>query len=112
MVIWVCSARGDLVICALSYSGETEEASAPAPARSRGCGDALVSFCCATRSTLALASDVVLDVSVEQEACGMGLAPTASTTVMLALGDGFGHRRIAQKKAFRAEGLRRPASRR
>jgi arabinose-5-phosphate isomerase len=53
-------------------------------------------------STLALASDVALDLSVEQEACGMGLAPTASTTVMLALGDALAIA-VSLKKGFRAE---------
>jgi arabinose-5-phosphate isomerase len=65
-------AKGDLVL-ALSYSGETEEILRLLPTLKR-MGDAVISFCCAMRSTLALASDVVLDVSVEQEACGMGLA--------------------------------------
>jgi arabinose-5-phosphate isomerase len=45
---------------------------------------------------------VVLDLSVEQEACGMGLAPTASTTVMLALGDALAIA-VSLKKGFRAE---------
>jgi len=93
-------AKGDLVL-ALSYSGETEEILRLLPTLKR-MGDALISFCCAMRSTLALASDVVLDVSVEQEACGMGLAPTASTTVMLALGDALAIAASLQK-GFRAE---------
>src|ERR1700728_2655172 len=53
-------------------------------------------------STLALASDVALDLSVEQEACGLGLAPTASTTVMLALGDALAIA-VSLRKGFRAE---------
>jgi arabinose-5-phosphate isomerase len=53
-------------------------------------------------STLALASDIALDLSIEQEACGMGLAPTASTTVMLALGDALAVA-VSLKKGFRAE---------
>src|SRR5271154_5529660 len=93
-------AKGDLVL-ALSYSGETEEIVRLLPTLKR-MGDALISFCCALRSTLALASDVVLDVSVEQEACGLGLAPTASTTVMLALGDALAIA-ASQEKGFRAE---------
>jgi arabinose-5-phosphate isomerase len=93
-------AKGDLVL-ALSYSGETEEILRLLPTLKR-MGDAVISFCCAMRSTLALASDVVLDVSVEQEACGMGLAPTASTTVMLALGDALAIAASLQK-GFRAE---------
>jgi arabinose-5-phosphate isomerase len=93
-------AKGDLVL-ALSSSGETEEILRLLPALKR-IGDALISFCCAMTSTLALASDVALDLSIEQEACGMGLAPTASTTVMLALGDALAVA-VSLKKGFRAE---------
>jgi arabinose-5-phosphate isomerase len=93
-------AKGDLVL-ALSYSGETEEILRLLPTLKRT-GDALISFCCAMSSTLALASDVTLDVSVEQEACGLGLAPTASTTVMLALGDALAVA-ASLEKGFRAE---------
>jgi arabinose-5-phosphate isomerase len=93
-------ARGDVVL-ALSASGETEEILRLLPALKR-VGDALISFCCAMGSTLALASDVALDLSIEQEACGMGLAPTASTTVMLALGDALAVA-VSLKKGFRAE---------
>src|SRR6202453_1404882 len=93
-------AKGDLVL-ALSSSGETEEILRLLPALKR-VGDALISFCCAMTSTLALASDIALDLSVEQEACGIGLAPTASTTVMLALGDALAVA-VSLKKGFRAE---------
>ena len=93
-------AKGDLVL-ALSSSGETEEILRLLPTLKR-MGDALISFCCAMNSTLALASDVALDLSIEQEACGMGLAPTASTTVMLALGDALAVA-VSLKKGFRAE---------
>jgi arabinose-5-phosphate isomerase len=93
-------AKGDVVL-ALSASGETEEILRLLPALKR-VGDALISFCCAMTSTLALASDIALDLSVEQEACGMGLAPTASTTVMLALGDALAVA-VSLKKGFRAE---------
>ncbi|MGA3226452.1 MAG: KpsF/GutQ family sugar-phosphate isomerase [Acidobacteriaceae bacterium] len=93
-------AKGDLVL-ALSSSGETEEILRLLPTLKR-IGDALISFCCSMTSTLALASDVALDLSVEQEACGMGLAPTASTTVMLALGDALAIA-VSLKKGFRAE---------
>jgi arabinose-5-phosphate isomerase len=93
-------AKGDMVL-ALSASGETEEILRLLPALKR-VGDALISFCCAMTSTLALASDIALDLSIEQEACGMGLAPTASTTVMLALGDALAVA-VSLKKGFRAE---------
>jgi arabinose-5-phosphate isomerase len=53
-------------------------------------------------STLATAADVALDCSVAQEACGLGLAPTASTTAMLALGDGLAMA-LAEKRGFKEE---------
>jgi arabinose-5-phosphate isomerase len=53
-------------------------------------------------STLASASDVALDCSVEREACGLNLAPTASTTTMLALGDALAIA-VSLRKGFRAE---------
>src|SRR5438270_4494846 len=53
-------------------------------------------------STLAAAADVALDCSIAQEACSMGLAPTASTTTMLALGDALALA-IAEKRGFKEE---------
>jgi len=91
---------GDLVI-ALSASGETEEILRLLATLKRK-GDALISFCCNLDSALAVASDVVLDVGVEREACGMNLAPTASTTAMLALGDALAIA-VSLRKGFRAE---------
>jgi arabinose-5-phosphate isomerase len=91
---------GDVVI-ALSASGETEEILRLLATLKRK-GDALVSFCCRLDSTLAQASDVALDCSVEREACGMNLAPTASTTTMLALGDALAIA-VSVRKGFRAE---------
>ena len=93
-------ARGDVVI-ALSASGETEEI-LRLLATIKRIGDALISFCCNVGSTLAHSSDICLDVSVPEEACGMGLAPTASTTAMLALGDALAIA-VSLKKGFRAE---------
>jgi len=76
---------GDVILM-LSYSGETEELIRilPALARFDICKIALTGN---VSSTLAKDSDVVLDVSVTQEACPHNLAPTSSTTTMLALGD-------------------------
>src|SRR3569833_1851256 len=74
------------VVVALSASCETDEILRLLATVKRK-GDALVSFCCNLRATLAQASDVALDCSVERDACGLRLAPTASTTAMLALGD-------------------------
>ncbi len=93
-------APGDVVI-ALSASGETEEILRLLVMLKR-IGDALISFCCNPRSTLAQASDVALDCYVAQEACGLDLAPTASTTAMLALGDALAIA-VSQRKGFRAE---------
>ena len=92
--------KGDVVI-ALSASGETEEILRLLATVKRK-GDALVSFCCNLNSTLAQASDVVLDCGVEREACGLNLAPTASTTAMLALGDALAIA-VSLRKGFRAE---------
>jgi len=91
---------GDVVV-ALSASGETEEILRLLATLKRK-GDALISFCCNLDSTLARASDVALDVSVEREACGMNLAPTASTTAMLALGDALAVA-VSLRKDFRPE---------
>jgi arabinose-5-phosphate isomerase len=76
---------GDLLL-ALSQSGETDELINILPSLARFD----VQVICMTgnpRSSLAQASHVVLDTSVEQEACPLNLAPTSSTTVMLVLGD-------------------------
>ena len=91
---------GDVVI-ALSASGETEEILRLLPTLKRK-GDSLISFCCELQSTLAQASDIALDCGVEREACGLNLAPTASTTAMLALGDALAIA-VSLRKGFRAE---------
>ena len=91
---------GDVVV-ALSASGETEEILRLLATLKRK-GDALISFCCNLASTLAEASDVALDCSVEREACSMNLAPTASTTAMLALGDALAIA-VSLRKGFRPE---------
>jgi arabinose-5-phosphate isomerase len=91
---------GDVVI-ALSASGETEEILRLLATVKRK-GDALISFSCNLQSTLAQSSDVALDCSVEREACGLNLVPTASTTAMLALGDALAVA-VSLRKGFRAE---------
>ncbi len=91
---------GDVVV-ALSASGETEEILRLLTLLKRK-GDALISFCCNLNSTLAQASDVALDCGVEREACGLNLAPTASTTAMLALGDALAVA-VSLRKGFKAE---------
>ena len=74
------------VVIALSYSGETDEILAILPALKR-LGVSLVALTGNLRSTLAQNADVPLDVSVQREACPLDLAPTTSTTAMLALMD-------------------------
>jgi arabinose-5-phosphate isomerase len=78
--------RREDVLLALSYSGETEELLRLLPVLPR-LGVKLVSLTGCATSTLAKASAHMLDVSVDREACNHQLAPTASTTTMLALGD-------------------------
>jgi len=74
------------VVLALSNSGETAELITIIPYLKR-LGVSLIAMTGKTQSTLARAADVVLDVSVELEACPLNLAPTASTTATLAMGD-------------------------
>jgi len=102
-------APGDVVI-ALSASGETEEL-LRLLATIKRVGDALVTFCCDLSSTMARASDVTLDCSVTMptlngtsNACEM--APAASTTTMLALGDALALA-VSLRKGFKAEDFAR-----
>jgi arabinose-5-phosphate isomerase len=116
--------RGDVVL-ALSASGETEEilallatikrlqvpliamtgdemsdvvrAPSPAKAESRESASRVTNA-----STLAAAADVALDCSIAEEACNLGLAPTASTTTMLALGDALAVT-LSEKRGFKEE---------
>lgn len=74
------------VVLALSNSGETDELTAILPVLKR-IGAKMIAMVGRTESTLAKYSDIVLDCCVEREACPLGLAPTTSTTAMLALGD-------------------------
>lgn len=76
---------GDLII-ALSYSGESEELLNLLPALKRF-SVKFISFTGNARSSLARHSDVVLNVKIPKEACPFNLAPTASTTAMLVMGD-------------------------
>lgn len=78
-------AKGDVVL-ALSYSGEVEEVVRLLPLFKRH-DLSVIAITGAPSSTLGRAADVVLDASVPEEACPLGLAPTASTTAALALGD-------------------------
>lgn len=78
--------KSDDVVLALSNSGESEELSAILPLIKRQ-GIVLIAMTGNTQSTLAQHARIVLDSAVEKEACPMNLAPTASTTAQLALGD-------------------------
>ncbi|MBZ5509958.1 MAG: KpsF/GutQ family sugar-phosphate isomerase [Acidobacteriia bacterium] len=92
--------RGDVVL-ALSQSGDTEEILNLVPNIKR-LDVKLVAMTGALRSTLAQAADITLDCSVAQEACSLGLAPTASTTTMVALGDALAVA-LAEKRGFKEE---------
>jgi arabinose-5-phosphate isomerase len=92
-------AAGDVVV-ALSASGETEELLALLPVLER-MGSKVIGLCGAAGSTLAQASAVWLDASVAKEAGALDLAPTASTTVMLALGDALALE-VSRRRGFAA----------
>jgi len=74
------------IVLAMSNSGETEEVLAILPVLKR-MGVPLISMTGKPASTLAKNSDIHIDVSVNEEACPLGLAPTASTTATLVMGD-------------------------
>jgi arabinose-5-phosphate isomerase len=76
----------DDIFIALSYSGETDELNMLIPSIQE-IGSTVIAFTGHVGSTLAKQSDLVIDVKVEKEACPMGLAPTASTTALLGMGD-------------------------
>jgi arabinose-5-phosphate isomerase len=92
--------RGDAVI-ALSNSGETEELSRMLPSLKR-LGIKIIAFTGNPDSTLAKNSDVVINVGVKEEACPLGLAPTASTTAALAMGDALAVA-LLDKRGFKEE---------
>lgn len=92
--------RRDTLI-AISNSGETKEILQLLPYVER-MGIPTVGMTGKMGSTLAKHSDVVLDVSVSEEACPMGLAPTASTTATLAMGDALAVA-LLQKRGFKSE---------
>ncbi len=85
----------------LSASGETEELLALLPVSKR-LHLRLIALCCAPASTLARAAALALDLSISAEACPHNLAPTTSTTVMLALGDALALT-LSQRRGFAPE---------
>lgn len=92
--------RGDVVI-AISYSGETEEVVRILPVIKR-LGAKLIAMSGNRASTLARTADVFLEVAVKEEACPLGLAPTASTTATLAMGDALAVALLIER-GFKAE---------
>lgn len=91
----------DDVVLAISNSGETEEILRILPLIKR-LGVPLISFTGNPQSTLAQAANANVDVSVAQEACPLGLAPTASTTAALVMGDALAIA-LLEAKGFSAE---------
>jgi arabinose-5-phosphate isomerase len=89
------------VLMALSYSGETEELLRLLDTVKR-LAIPLIVLTGRSASTLAQSSDVVIDVGISEEACPLGLAPTASTTAMLAVGDALAMA-LLEKRGFREE---------
>ncbi|MFH1856224.1 MAG: KpsF/GutQ family sugar-phosphate isomerase [Candidatus Omnitrophota bacterium] len=89
------------VIIALSNSGETEEIIRPI-ATIKKIGAVIICICGNKKSTLAKESDYFIDVTVEMEACPLGLAPTASTTAMLVMGDALAMS-VLDKKGIKKE---------
>lgn len=107
--VWLHSAEaihGDLgrvtkddIVIALSNSGETEETKSLIPLIKK-IGARIIAITGNRNSGLAKHSDLVLDVSVKKEACPLGLAPTSSTTAMLAMGDALAVC-LVEKKGFK-----------
>ncbi|MGD2269914.1 MAG: KpsF/GutQ family sugar-phosphate isomerase [Desulfobacterales bacterium] len=95
----------DDIFLALSNSGETDELNMLIP-NIRDIGCTVIAFTGSTNSTLAKQSDIVIDVSVACEACPMGLAPTASTTALVAMGDALAVALI-DKKQIKADDFKR-----
>ena len=91
--------RGDSIL-AITYGGETEEILNLLETLKR-LETPIVALTGNSRSTLAQASDVVIDVSVKEEACTLNLAPTASTTVAMAVGDALAVS-LLERRGFKA----------
>jgi arabinose-5-phosphate isomerase len=93
-------ARGDAML-AVSYGGETQEIIALLEALKR-LEIPLITLTGKTKSTLGEASEVAVDVSVREEACSLNLAPTASTTVAMAVGDALSVS-LLERRGFRPD---------
>ena len=93
------------LLLAISYSGETEEVVTILPVVKR-MGARLIAMTGNPQSTMAQAADAHLDISVTEEACPLNLAPTASTTATLAMGDALAVA-LLQKRGFTVEDFAR-----
>ncbi len=93
------------LLLAISYSGETAEVLTILPMVKR-IGAKMIAMTGNARSTMAQLADVHLDISVEEEACPLKLAPTASTTATLAMGDALAVA-LLEKRGFTAEDFAR-----
>jgi arabinose-5-phosphate isomerase len=93
-------AKGDALL-AISYGGETQEIINLLETLKR-LQISIITLTGNSKSTLAEASDVVLDVSVKEEACSLNLAPTASTTAAMALGDALAVS-LLEKRGFKPD---------
>ncbi len=89
------------VLLAISSSGETEELVELVEAVKR-LGIHLITLTANSRSTLASASDIVLDIAVKEEACSLNLAPTASTAAAMAMGDALAIA-LLERRGFKEE---------
>ena len=96
--------KGDVLV-AMSYGGETEEINQLLPTAKR-LGIGVIALTGNKKSTLAQAADVVLDISVEREACSLNLAPTASTAAMMAMGDALAIA-LLERRGFKEEDFAR-----
>ena len=89
------------IVLAISTSGETQEVVSLLPAIRR-IGAAVIAMCGREQSTLSQNADIFIDISVSREACPLGLAPTASTTATLAMGDALAVALLSSRR-FTAE---------
>lgn len=94
---------GDVVL-AISYSGETSELNVLLISLKKR-GNTVIAMTGGKQSSLATAADIVLDIKIPKEACPLGLAPTASTTATLAMGDALSVVLLNRKK-FQVEDFR------
>ena len=92
---------GDDVLLAISSSGETQELIELVESVKR-LGVQLITLTANPRSTLASASDIVLDIAVKEEACSLNLAPTASTAAAMAMGDALAIS-LLERRGFKEE---------